>query len=981
MVTPVRLLQINMKLNTKPLSEITAILQKYSLLVDTVDTGDFDTLYPETNHQKLQKTDKRIFNPFVCIQGTLKDGHDFAEEAVDRGANLLICEKRLKQINVPQIIVRNSRKSLAVIAKLFYNNPSANFFLIGVTGTNGKTSIVKIIENILNNAGVLTASIGTLGYTIKDKEYPLERTTPDITDLNEIFAEFVSQKVQCVVMEVSSHSLQLDRVYGLEFKLALFTNLSRDHLDFHKNMYEYFAGKSLLFDYIEANNGIAIINTEDYYGKKLFERIKCRKYSLQSQNNEADVSYTIGDSNSNYSNFSLTSTKIKSLDKLAVKTKLFGRHNIFNLSAGIIAAYFTSMENNFHLPLQDISNLLPESINGRLEKVDNKYHIACYVDYAHTPSALENVCKAIKQTIPKENLSKSRLICVFGAGGDRDKGKRNQMTEAVLKHADLAIITTDNPRSENPVAIVLDMVKDIDIQAPYWIIMERKKAIETAVNLASINDILLIAGKGHETYQITKNVKEEFDDRIVAAQAFNQKEVFGDESQSSTSISLSIPISLLQLKLSLGCEDIDLDDTSHLFRKISSDTRTISENSLFFAFNGENFNAHDFINSVLEIPGTFGIVNKDEVFEIDEEKKSRLIRVKDTIKAYAALAKKYKSLFKLKTLCITGSVGKTTTKDILFNILSEEYRIIKNIANENNILGVSKTIFYLKPAHEILLLELGSNHFGEIAELTDISQPDIGIITNIGPAHLEFFGDLNGVFREKSSLFAHHLQKRFAVSQECWNNYSDYKLTLVGENKCRDLDFSYQVFKDGKLIINRLESQYQFSLSNTVPSFLINASIAISVAIDIGVEERNIQRGLERKLTVANRMEIYNSNNRVIISDCYNANPTSYLAAIDYWLSCFPSKQHIAILGDMLELGEHTTKYHLEINSYLQQNFKDNVLIVTVGSYSAAIKGDYHFSDTDSLINSDVINKISEDAIVLLKGSRSIKLEKLRGIL
>ena len=1030
------------------LGDILAQLDSAGLLIRTANISPQDhqkvVSYPLTDTRSLS-SDRAIsdtIRSFICIKGSIFDGHKFIPQAIDNGIKLIITEDCTQNIDVHQITVSNTRKVLARIASLYYEDPSQGLFLIGVTGTNGKTSIVRIIEQILRNEGLAVGSIGTLGYTINGQEYPLERTTPDITELHEILSDMRTQKVQYVVMEVSSHSLKLDRVYGLKFDLALFANLTREHLDFHPDMEDYYQSKKILFDYLKKSGGFALINIDDQYGNRLFQETLGRKISISEIN--GDIVYHIEKSDLVETRFLMEygprirqELQADQNYSTLVSTPLLGKHNAFNITAAL-AAVTLALKN---IPLQKAASFLPRAIKGRLQRVNNDHNISCFIDFAHTPDALNSVCKTIKEVLVQQNAKlgeytrKGRFIVVIGAGGDRDRGKRSEMTDTILQYADYAFITSDNPRSENPADIVTDMTGHLHPLAHYWILLDRSEAISRAIGLTTERDVLLIAGKGHETYQVLSTGRIPFDDYQIALDAINKKfntpqnaenrvrdlksklPVSNLEGYSPATIELAMALELLQVRLLLErnndlnnywslnsqqtstpenhnperineLREAGLAEHNQIFFNISTDTRTIKDHTLFFALKGENFDGHKYLAEALKNDHNWAVVDRDfdqDAVGINSIDGQRLIRVQNVTDAYAMLAKKYRSLYYLPVIAITGSCGKTTTREYCHQVLSSEGEsVLQNISNENNIIGVSKTLFRLSPTHRYAILELGSNHFGEIGHLADLTEPEIGIVTNVGPSHLEFFNDLEGVFQEKSSLLRRDLWFGIINQDDEYLARLSGKLFRITSKPDNSLDESLQRVQIEKISPDEsrfIVNNFQYTIPSELEFNIKNAAFAVVLASKLGFDHDSIQKGLDRPLSLQDRMEIYRSKDRLIISDCYNANPTSMKVAIDHWQKTEPELPHIAILGDMLELGDQAEQYHHEIALYLKDTLAEfiNVTqIITVGTLAKLICSDYHFSSVEELLSSELLSTIAKNAVILLKASHGIHLEKIK---
>ncbi|MBI4743627.1 MAG: UDP-N-acetylmuramoyl-L-alanyl-D-glutamate--2,6-diaminopimelate ligase [Actinobacteria bacterium] len=449
---------------------------------------------------------------FVCIKGFKDDGHLYAEDALTNGAVAFIVERPTEGLKSSQIVVESSRKALAVASNIFFGFPSSRLELIGVTGTNGKTTTVYMIDSILKAAGKKTGLLGTIEYRIDNKFYPSYCTTPESLDLQIMFDEMLKQKVDSVVMEVTSHAIDLERVTGCQFRVLVFTNLSQDHLDYHENVENYFKVKSRIFKN-SANEIIVpnyVINIDDFYGREIAKMVGMQGY-FYGLNTPADI--TVSDINLTKEGTSFKTTTPKG--PLFVKMRLKGVFNVYNALGAIGAGLSLGISlKDIKLGLEAI-RLIP----GRFEPLDYGQEFNVIIDYAHTPASLENVLKTIRR------ISDGRIITIFGCGGDRDKGKRPLMGAIAAELSDFFIITSDNPRSEDPMEII-DQIEGGFIEefpkARYCKIADRRDAIFQAVALAKNGDTVIIAGKGHEQGQIFVDRIVPFDDHQVAYEALKE---------------------------------------------------------------------------------------------------------------------------------------------------------------------------------------------------------------------------------------------------------------------------------------------------------------------------------------------------------------------------------------------------------------------------------------------------------------------------
>jgi UDP-N-acetylmuramoyl-L-alanyl-D-glutamate--2,6-diaminopimelate ligase len=453
-------------------------------------------------------------NLFVAVRGTSFDGHSFIEQAVDKGAVAVVGERAALSQRATAIVVPDSRGALAQLAATFFGDPSRKLKMIGVTGTNGKSTTTFLIKHLLERASQSTGLIGTVQYEVGERRLPASRTTPESLDLQELLLQCVEAGCRNVVIEVSSHALSQGRANEIEFDIGVFTNLTRDHLDFHNGMKDYFLAKARLFESLrqsQKKDRKAIVNIDDPYGQQLVARFG-RDLPIISYGMGARADFRASDFKVDMNG---TSYRLDAKDKsYLVRLPLIGRFNIYNSLAALAAAHAVGLDvRNAVLALAKAPQ-----IPGRLEAVPAKRKFQVFVDYAHTDDALLNVVKTCR------DLNPNRLILVFGCGGNRDRAKRPSMGAVADQYADYAFITSDNPRKEDPEAIVRDVETGFK-HKNYEKIVDRKLAITRAIAMAQPRDIVLIAGKGHEKYQEFSDHTVPFDDVETAARALEEHPV------------------------------------------------------------------------------------------------------------------------------------------------------------------------------------------------------------------------------------------------------------------------------------------------------------------------------------------------------------------------------------------------------------------------------------------------------------------------
>lgn len=470
----------------------------------------------ETEFTGIQ-TDSRKVRPgdlFLCIPGLVTDGHQYAAKAVELGACALVVEHDV-DVSVPKLMVKDSRYAMAVIANHFYGYPSREMKLIGVTGTNGKTTSTYLIDAILSDQGFRTGLMGTIQMKIGSEITLMERTTLEAIDLQRNLRLMADAGTDYCVMEVSSHALDLGRVKGCGFRTGIFTNLTQDHLDYHETMEQYKAAKGLLFSRMgnefhgdPERHSYAVLNADDpasdYYAKLTSAQVITYGIDRQADVRAEDIQITSKGTRFRCVTFRGTAD---------FHTRLVGKFNVYNALGAISSALLEG------IPIEAVKRSLEavQSVDGRMEVVDGGQPFLVLVDYAHTPDGLENALSTIKQ------FAAGRIISVFGCGGDRDRKKRPLMGKVAANYSDYIYVTSDNPRSEDPESILDDIIPGIEqtgmSRDRYELIADRREAIQKAVAQATSEDVVLIAGKGHETYQEIMGVKHDFDDRKVAKEA------------------------------------------------------------------------------------------------------------------------------------------------------------------------------------------------------------------------------------------------------------------------------------------------------------------------------------------------------------------------------------------------------------------------------------------------------------------------------
>ena len=832
---------------------------------------------------------------FCALKGTKANGADFIPEAIEKGAVAIITDQEVTA-DVPVIRVENPRMTLAEIAAQLF--PSQNLKKVAVTGTNGKTSTVYYVSEIMNKLGVLTASMGTIGVASPVLNIEGSMTTPDALKLNQTLHLLQETGLEAVAMEASSHGLDQGRLAGNQMMAGAFTNLTRDHLDYHGTMENYLAAKAKLFSEYVQENGVAVLNAD--IPEYDFLKNICLKRGLNiiSYGKQADTLKLISQMPTESGQDLVVQVEGK---EYTIPTKIYGDFQAYNILTAVglcmgLGKTWSEIE-----PV--LRELTPPA--GRLENVGQTPNGAqVFVDYAHTPDALERVLISLRPH------TKNKLCCLFGCGGNRDTGKRAQMGEIADRLADKIYITDDNPRNEEAAPIRAAIKGACPKGEEYD---NRRKAIQTAIQNLEAGDILVLAGKGHESGQLIQGVNYPFNDKIEAQYVLkNMKET---------------PLwRAAELKMALNT---NVDENISAYG-VSFDSRVMNLGDLFVALKTDKNDGHNYVRQALEKGACACIVDH----EIEGIFKENQIIVPDTFKALEALARFARMRTAATVIGVTGSCGKTSTKEMLAACLEKQGKTYKTEKNFNSNFGVPFTLANMPSDVQYAVIEMGISHPGEMTQLSDFVRPNVTIMTNIAPAHQEFFADTRAIAAEKIHILDYQNKEGSIILNVDDEQYQFLADTATGAGLKKIIRFGQGEKADFRLISATLQSdkthvvaewhgeKLVFDLNFIGSHFALN-SMAILAAIDaVGASVEQAVQDLQILTPVQGRGQtetvVVDGKTVHFIDDAYNANPVSMAAGIK--ALGLRSGQKIAVIGDMLELGEKSYEMHLDILAELEQN-------------------------------------------------------------
>ena len=853
-------------------------------------------------------------NIFFAIKGIKFDGNNFIPKAIKKGSKVIISEKKIKEFKngILFIHTKNIRKLLAEVSYKIYKNKPKN--LIAVTGTNGKSSIANFYYQILKLNKKRVASIGTLGVKSNILNLNLSNTTIDPIQLGQILTKLKNQRINDVIMEASSHGLKQNRLDGLKFNTGIFTNLSQDHLDYHKNLKNYLKAKLHLFENLIKKNGNVI--TDD----KIPQFKKIKKISIK---NNLKL-HTLNDEKNNFKILSHSFKeesqiiKIKYKDSIeVVKLNLIGKIQLKNLLMAIIAA------KKSNIGLKKILLIIPKikSVEGRFEKIGNiKNRSKVILDYAHTPEALRTCLLNLREQFPNKKIN-----LLFGCGGDRDQNKRSKMGKIADNYADEIYLTDDNPRFENPNKIRKDIKKGIKKRK----IIEqsnRAKAISKAIKGLNTGDILLVAGKGHEKIQDIGKEKIFFSDKKIILDEIRNK-----------NLSLSKNLKLNIVKEVSGNKNLP---SNFSFKQARINSGEVKKNDIFFAIKGKKNDGNQFVRQSFKKKASLAIVNRIQ----NDLNKKRQIKIKNTLKFLTDTSKIFRENINTKIIAITGSCGKTTLKELLGNSLKKISKVSISPKSYNNKYGVPLSLFNLSQNDDYGVLEVGMDKKGEIDQLSKIIKPDVSVITNINYAHAKNFKNIKAIALAKSEII-HNTKSNGFVILNADDNFFNLHNKIALKKNLKVISFGIKndksnvkligIKKQGKnfkVEVQLNKSKRYFLLSNNFQNNIYNvlAAIAImSIYINIFKLNKNIfinfktpqGRGDFSKIKV-------NKKKLNLIDESYNSNPLSLKTAILNYdkINSKKSKKYL-LLGDMLELGNHSKKLHQSIAPIINKTKIDKVFV------------------------------------------------------
>ena len=914
---------------------------------------------------RFNSKDCKLNDIFFAIKGTNLNGNDYIKDAINNGARIIVSNLKFEGFNKQNILFINSRdpsKLLSETASRFYKQKPKN--IIAVTGTNGKTSVANFYFQILNLNNKKVATIGTLGILSKKLNLKTKNTSIDSLTIHKILEKLSKLNIENVILEASSHGLKQNRLNNINFNTAIFTNLSRDHLDYHKTLKDYLNSKLILFEKLLKIKGNIIFDETIDQVKKLnniSKKRKLKKYNFGNQNSFMKI-VSIQKFNDERKVEFYIDSKLYSFT-----TSLIGKIQIKNLLLAILAAYLSKVK------IQDILSSIKKikPINGRLEKIGHiRNNSKVILDYAHTPEALKTVILNVKEEFP---LSKISLI--FGCGGNRDKNKRPIMGSIASKYCDKLYLTDDNPRFENP-KFIRDQIKKGIKTKKIIEISSRSNAILRAVNELKSGDVLIVAGKGHENYQQYKKLKF-FSDKSEIIKAIKIK---------NSNLSKSIKTNILNENY----KSLNLQ-RNRIINSASINSKKIDKNSIFIGIKGNKFNGNLYAKEAIKNKAILAVTNKSY-------QSSNIIYNQNPLEFFNKLSSTFRKTLNANYIAITGSSGKTSVKELTGHCLNKFSKTYFSKNSFNNKYGVPLSIFNTPQLTKFVVLEVGMNRKGEIDSLTNLIKPNLGLITNISYAHIENFKNLNHIAKAKGEIIKNIVSKGTMVINKD-DKYYNYFLKQSLKKKLKIVSFSKKDRKANVVFLNQKKNKNQyllkFRINNKVKSFLIprellnykeNILASLSIIINY-VDIDKLNKNLFKNFIIPkSRGSIikYKKGSRslTIIDESYNSNPQSFKFALENFDKNYSEiKKKYLLVGNMLELGKYSTKLHKRIANYINSSKINKTYVYgdltkhTFNKLKPQIRGRILKNNMDIL---NLINKeLPNNCFLMVKGSNSTGLNKI----
>ena len=902
---------------------------------------------------------------FFAIKGNKSNGNNYINEAIKNGAKIIVSNLKFEGFNKDRILFifkKEPRQLLSEVANLFYKDKPKN--IVAVTGTNGKTSIANFYYQILKYNNKAVATIGTLGVISQKFKLKTDNTTIDPLNIHKTLKQLKKLNINNVIIEASSHGLKQHRLNCINFSTAIFTNLSRDHLDYHKTYNDYLNSKLILFNKLLKKNGNIIFDDTVPQAKKLNKISTKRKLNKFNFGNKKSFFRILSIQKIN------TKKKIEFVinnKKYSFETTLIGDIQIKNLMFAIVAAYLSKIK--IKNILRSVKKIKP--VNGRLEKIGsikNKSNII--LDYAHTPDALKTIILNVKEDFPL-----SKISLVFGCGGNRDKNKRAIMGYIANKYCDRIYLTDDNPRLESPSLIRSEIKKGLK-KNKFLEIPSRAKAISFAINNLNSGDVLIIAGKGHETYQEYKN-RNFFSDKLEILKGIRKKNL---------TLSTSIKNNILREFLK---KNIIMKNRSINYASINS--KKISKNSIFIGIKGKRFNGNLFADEAIRNKAIIAISNK-------KFKNPKIIFNENPLNFFNKISQTYRKSLNANNIAITGSAGKTSVKELTGYCLNKLTKTYYSKKSFNNKYGVPLSMFNTPQSKKFSVLEVGMNKKGEIDYLTKLIKPNLGIITNISYAHIENFKNLNQIAKAKGEMINNIIPNGSMVINMD-DKYAGYFLKKAKNRKLKVITFSKKKKNADINFIskknNKKYSLFNFKIKNKKKSFLISndlsnykenilASLSVlSNYFDTKKLSKRLFLGFKIPKSRGSVINYYKAKKKLtIVDESYNSNPLSLKFALKRFDSSFREKnKKFLLIGDMLELGRYSKNLHVKIAKYINNSNINKTYVYgkltkhTFNKLKPQIKGKILRNNMDiiNLINKDLPN----NSFLMVKGSNSTGLNKI----